>query len=264
MMRNMLAGEILGAMSRNWWMVVLRGVAAVLFGLIALIWPGLTTVALAIVFGVYALMDAILLGYAAFRAAPGTRTPLVVQAVLSAIMGLIALIWPVAAVIALVFVIGVWAVITGVSEIVTAVRLRAHISSEWLLIFAGALSVVFGLLLWFWPLAGAQAIVFVVGIYALIFGVVMIVAGFRLRGAADTIADAEAMDSARMSEMPEDPVSAFDEGYSEGYREGYRGDPNAPEQPTGEDTGDAGTVRRSSGRHRAPGEGGDPDTGGTA
>ncbi|WP_306367202.1 HdeD family acid-resistance protein [Nocardiopsis sp. CC223A] len=260
MMRNMLAGEVLGTMSRNWWMVVLRGVAAVLFGLIALIWPGLTTVTLALVFGAYALIDAIVLGYAAYRAAPGTRTPLVVQAVLSAIVGLIALIWPVAAVIALVFVIGAWAVITGVSEIVTAVRLRAHISSEWLLIFAGALSVVFGLLLWFWPLAGAQAIVFVVGIYALIFGVVMVVAGFRLRGATDAIADADAMASADMSEMPEDPVSAFDEGYSEGYREGYRGDPNAPEPPTGEDTGDTGAVRRSGGRHRAPDEGGDPGT----
>ncbi|CAL9466682.1 hypothetical protein SUDANB121_02762 [Nocardiopsis dassonvillei] len=262
MMRNMLAGEILGTMSRNWWMVVLRGVAAVLFGLIALIWPGLTTVALALVFGVYALVDAAVLGYAASRAARGTRTPLVVQAVLSAIMGLIALIWPVAAVIALVFVIGVWAVITGVSEIVTAVRLRSQISSEWLLIFAGALSVVFGLLLWFWPLAGAQAIVFVVGVYALIFGVVMIVAGVRLRGAADALVDSDRMASADMSEMPEDPVSAFDEGYSEGYREGYRGDPNAPGEPTAEDTGDADAVRRSGGRHRAPGEQGDQGTGG--
>lgn len=258
MMRNMMAGEILGAMSRNWWTVVLRGAAAILFGLIALISPGLTTVVLAIVFGVYALVDAVVLGYAAYRAAPGTRAPLVVQAVLSALMGLIALIWPVAAIIALVFVIGVWAVITGVAEIVTAVRLRAHISSEWLLIFAGALSVVFGLLLWFWPLAGARAIVFVVGVYALIFGVVMVVAGFRLRGAADTIADADRMDAADMSGMPEEPVSPFDEGYSEGYREGYRGDPNASAEPTGRDTDGTGTARRASGRHRAPGERGEP------
>lgn len=260
MMRNMLAGEILGTMSRNWWMVVLRGVAAVLFGLIALIWPGLTMVTLAIVFGVYALVDAAVLGYTAYQAPRGARAQLVAQAALSAIMGLIALIWPVAAVIALVFVIGVWAVVTGVSEIVTAVRLRSRISSEWLLIFAGALSVVFGLLLWFWPLAGAQAIVFVVGVYALIFGAVMIVSGFMLRGAADTVADAGRMAAATdMSEMPEEPVSAFDEGYSEGYREGYRGDPNAPEEPTGEDTGDTGAVRRG-GRHRAPDERGDAGT----
>ncbi|MDT0327092.1 HdeD family acid-resistance protein [Nocardiopsis lambiniae] len=261
MMRNMLAGEVLGDMSRNWWMVVLRGVAAVLFGLIALIWPGLTLVALAVVFGVYALIDAAVLGYAAYQAASGTRASLVAQAVLSGLVGLIALIWPVAAVIALVFVIGLWAIITGVAEIVTAVRLRAHISSEWLLIFAGALSIVFGLLLWFWPLVGAQAIVFVVGVYAVIFGVVMIVAGFRLRGASDAIATARNMAAADMSEMPERPVSAFDEGYSEGYREGYRGDPNVPRDQATEGTDDASAARRTGGgRHRSPEEPGDGST----
>ncbi|OLT29365.1 hypothetical protein BJF83_12275 [Nocardiopsis sp. CNR-923] len=188
MVRYTLAGDMLGEMSRNWWVVVLRGVAAVLFGLVALLWPGLTLIALAVVFGAFALVDGCALGYAAFRASPGSRASLVIQAVLSVIMGLIALIWPMVAVIALVFVIGVWAVVTGVAEIVTAVRLRAHISSEWLLIFVGALSVVFGLLLWFWPLESAQVIVLVVGVYAIIFGVVLAVAGFRLRGAAEALA----------------------------------------------------------------------------
>lgn len=175
---------LLGYLSRNWWLVVLRGVAAVVFGLLALVWPGLTLVALAVIFGVYALVDAGAVGYTAYRAEGRARAPLIVQAVLTLIMGLIALLWPLAAVIALVFIIGAWAIVTGIGEIVTAIRLRAQISSEWLLIFVGALSVIFGLLLWFWPLQGAEAIVFVIGIYAIIFGVVLTVAGFRLRSAA--------------------------------------------------------------------------------
>ncbi|WP_116245384.1 HdeD family acid-resistance protein [Nocardiopsis sp. FIRDI 009] len=200
MVRYALAGDMLGEMSRNWWVVVLRGVAAVLFGLLALFWPGLTLVSLAVVFGVFALVDGCALGAAAFRATPGSRASMIVQAVLSVIMGLIALIWPLVAVMALVFVIGAWAIVTGVAEIVTAIRLRARISSEWLLIFVGALSIVFGLLLWFWPLEGAQAIVLVVGVYAIIFGIVLAVAGFRLRGVAETYA----LPGNRVREEPED------------------------------------------------------------
>jgi uncharacterized membrane protein HdeD (DUF308 family) len=238
MVRYALAGDMLGELSRNWWLVLLRGVAAIVFGLLALIWPGLTLVALAVVFGVYALIDAGALAYAAYRSAPGSRAGPAAQAVLSALLGLIALIWPMVAVLALVFVIGVWAVLTGVAEIVTAVRLRAHISSEWLLIFVGALSVVFGLLLWFWPLEGARAIVFVVGIYAIIFGVVLAVAGFRLKGAADAFVP------------PEERARMEGEGTGDAPLEDYAG---------GEDFGgDAGAAPpepgrappRSEGRHR--------------
>lgn len=182
---------LFGHLSRNWWLVVLRGVAAVLFGLLALLWPGLTLVALAVVFGIYAIVDAAAVGYTAFRAERGTRTPLFVQSVLALIVGLIALLWPLAAVVALVFVLGAWAVITGIGEIITAARLRAQISSEWLLVFVGALSVIFGLLLWFWPLEGARALVFVVGVYAIVFGVVLAIAGFRLRSADGRLEEPE-------------------------------------------------------------------------
>lgn len=186
MVRYAVPGGMLGEMSRHWWVAVLRGAAAVVFGTIALVWPGLTLVALALVFGIFALFDGVALGFVAYRAGPGNRTALLVQSVLGILVGTASLVWPLAAVIALVYVIGAWAVITGAAEIVTAVRLRARISSEWLLIFVGALSVVFGLLLWFWPLEGAQAIVFVIGVYAVIFGVALAAAGFRVRGAGDT------------------------------------------------------------------------------
>ena len=262
MVRYALTGDLLGELSRNWWVVVLRGVAAVLFGLIALVWPGVTLVALAIVFGVYALVDGGALGYAAYRAAPGNRASLVVQAVVSVLLGLVALIWPVAFGLAVVLVIGLWAVVTGVAEIVTAIRLRSHISSEWLLIFVGALSIVFGLLLWFWPLAGAEAIVFVVGVYAIIFGIVLAVAGFRLRAAAPVAADGydESGDLLAGDPPAEDDhprMSAFDDGYADGYADGYRGDErpgsgDAPEGPDGE-----GAAGPAGGRHRAPKRPGD-------
>ncbi|XKK37028.1 DUF308 domain-containing protein [Nocardiopsis sp. ARC36] len=261
MVRYALTGDLLGELSRNWWVVVLRGAAAVLFGLIALVWPGVTLVALAIVFGVYALVDGAALGYAAYRAAPGSRGSLAAQAVVSVLLGLIALIWPVAFGMAVVLVIGAWAVITGVAEIVTAIRLRAHISSEWLLIFVGALSVVFGLLLWFWPLEGAQAIVFVVGVYAIIFGVVMAVAGFRLRGAHAAVRDGDgdgaplARDEPRPAEEGSG-LTAFDDGYAGGYADGYRGDERTgPDDAGPEGTDGEGASRRSGGgRHRAPRE----------
>ncbi|WP_150254059.1 HdeD family acid-resistance protein [Nocardiopsis deserti] len=285
MVRYAWAGDLLGELSRNWWLVVLRGVAAVLFGLVALIWPGKTLVVLAVVFGAYALVDAAALGYAAYRSSSGVRVPLVVQAVLSAIVGLVALVWPVAAIVALVFVIGVWAVVTGVAEIVTAVRLRAHISSEWLLVFVGALSVVFGLLLWFWPLEGAQAIMFVIAMYAVIFGAVMAVAGFRLRGAAEAfLAPEDAPAFAGLGE-PEEPAEPYDHGTRPGDlledradradnddldrwgERGAGGDGGRWEDPdrgTRRDRGEAQDDRggwddQPGGRHRAPGDEGGPD-----
>lgn len=211
MIRYALTGDLLGELRRHWWVVVLRGLAAVLFGVIALVWVDKTLVVLAIIFGFYALVDGGALGYAAYRATPGNRSQLVVQAVLSVLAGLIALFWPVAAVLALVFVIGFWAVFTGVAEIVTAVRLRAHMSSEWLLIFVGALSIVFGLLLWFWPLEGAQAIMLVIAVYAIVFGAVMTVVGFRLRG-ADTLAPG----GATPLDRPEGRHRGPDQEYPEG------------------------------------------------
>jgi uncharacterized membrane protein HdeD (DUF308 family) len=286
MVRYALAGDMLGELSRNWWIVVLRGVAAVVFGLLAIFWPGMTLVVLAVVFGVFALVDGVALALTAYRSASGTRLPLGLQSALAIIAGLLALVWPMAAVIALVFLIGAWAIVTGVAEIVTAVRLRSHISSEWLLVFVGALSVIFGLLLWFWPLAGAEAIVLVVGIYAIVFGVVMAVAGARLRGAADggvsagggdrsvgagdvdgsggdgeptgpntgegtgqtgsRAAGATAADFADRGQS----VSAFDEGYAGGYTDGYRGDQSETEPSHGADQDETATPQ--SGRHRAP------------
>ncbi|PWV50978.1 HdeD family acid-resistance protein [Nocardiopsis sp. L17-MgMaSL7] len=276
MVRYALTGDILGELSRHWWVLVVRGVVAVVFGLLALVWPGASLLALAIIFGVFALVDGVALAFTAYRATPGSRLSLGVQAGLSIVLGLLALTWPMAAIIAIVFLIGAWAIVTGVAEIVTAVRLRAHISSEWLLIFVGALSVIFGLLMWFWPLAGAEAIMLVVGVYAIVFGVVMAVAGFQLRGATDGVRSTSEQDTVATADADTDadldgaggataatgkdaerPVSAFDEGYAGGYTDGYRGDGRDTEQAPGDDE----TASPRSGRHRAPKKGpNDPGT----
>lgn len=268
MVRYALAGNMLAELSRHWWVLVVRGVAAVVFGVLALVWPAASLIALAVIFGAFALVDGVVLAFTAFRAGAGNRTPLGIQAGLSIVLGLMALIWPMAAVIALVFLIGAWAVVTGVAEIVTAVRLRAQISSEWLLIFLGALSVIFGLLVWFWPLAGAQVIMWVVGAYAIVFGVVMAAAGFRLRGAAEGFVaqQDQAMDdaedfggsgdaggpTAEAGAQPtgeERPVSAFDEGYAGGYSDGYRGDQRETDQIS--EGAEDETAAPRAGRHRA-------------
>ncbi|QRN81432.1 MAG: HdeD family acid-resistance protein [Nocardiopsis sp. BM-2018] len=268
MVRYALAGNILGDLSQSWWVLVVRGAAAVIFGVVALAWPGESLLALMIVFGAFALVDGIAVGITAFRAASGTRTPLVIQSVLSILLGLGALIWPLAFGLAMVFVIAAWAIVTGVAEIVTAVRLRAQISSEWLLIFIGALSVILGALLFLEPILGALTIITVVGIYAIVFGVVMAVAGFRLRGAADRLASEEEQMTAGAEDFggsgdvggptaeagtePADeqrPVSAFDEGYAGGYSDGYRGDQRDTDQipEAAEDE----TAAPRAGRHRA-------------
>lgn len=286
MVRYALAGDTFGDVSRHWWVLVVRGVVAVIFGLAALIWPGVTLVGLAVVFGVFALVDGIALGIAAFRATSGHRIALVIQSVIGVLLGLAALIWPIIAVFALVLLIGVWAVITGVAEIVTAIRMRGQAGSEWLLIFVGALSVIFGFLLWFWPLAGAGAIAMVVGAYALVFGVAMAIAGFRMKGkAAPTpstgemgtetaggetedvemrhAANTEGGDLLAGSGTEEDEsreVSAFDDGYSDGYRAGYEGD-QRPAGATEASVHKEGEGGERVGKHRAPKDPPeDPDT----
>jgi uncharacterized membrane protein HdeD (DUF308 family) len=168
---------------RYWWAVALRGVAALLFGVLALFWPDITLLALLALFGAFALVDGIFaIGTAIFddRAA-GRRGWLAVQGVAGVAIGIATFVWPGVTTLVLLWLIAVWAVVTGVVEIITAIRLRREISGEWLLALSGALSVVFGLVLVIWPTTGALAVVYLIGIYAVMAGVVLIWLGLRLR-----------------------------------------------------------------------------------
>ena len=162
--------------------LIVRGVVAAVFGLIALSWPQMTALALALLFGVYALLNGIGSIVVAFRHRGWSQRVLPLLAGLVGIAaGVVAWVWPETTVLALAILVGAWAVVTGLFEIVAAVQLRKLIRGEVVLGVAGALTVVAGVLILLWPLEGAAGIAFVIGLYALVYGVLLVVVGYRVR-----------------------------------------------------------------------------------
>ena len=166
----------------NWWVLALRGALAILFALVAFFLPGVTATVLVLVFGAYAFVDGIFALIAGLRAARhhGRSAPLLIEGVLNLLLGVLVLLWPVAALVALVYVIAIWAVVTGVLLIAAGIALIRH-SGEWLLILGGIISVLLGIVLFFAPGAGIVAITWWLGIYALLFGIALLMAAFRIR-----------------------------------------------------------------------------------
>jgi uncharacterized membrane protein HdeD (DUF308 family) len=173
---------ILPTLATNWWALLLRGIAAVLFGLAALFWPGLTLFVLIVFFGAYTLVDGIFAIVAALRGSGSRRWLLLAEGVLGVLAGLIAFFWPGITALVLLYVIVAWAIFTGILKVVMAIWLRREIENEWLLVLSGVLSVLFGVILAVLPGVGLLSLVWLIGIYALIFGVALIVLGFRVRG----------------------------------------------------------------------------------
>jgi len=171
------------SLSKNWWLVVLRGVLAILFGLFTFVWPGITLLTLIAIFGVYAIVDglvAIWTGLSRTKESPRWWTFLL-EGLISIGAGVVALVWPTLTSLILIYMIASWAVITGILEIAAAIRLRNEISNEWVLGLGGLVSIVLGVILFLQPAAGGLAIVWIIAAYALIFGVLIIILGFRLR-----------------------------------------------------------------------------------
>jgi uncharacterized membrane protein HdeD (DUF308 family) len=179
----LFGGHGLNLITRNWWLVLLRGIVSILFGVLAFAWPGPTVLALALLFGAYALADGILALVAAVnggdRSAPAWW--LVLVGLLGIAAGIIAFFWPGKTAFALVVMIGAWAVAIGIFEIIGAIRLRHEIDDEWWLILAGIFSVLFGLAVLLRPGAGALAIVWLIATYAIISGALMVAFSFRLK-----------------------------------------------------------------------------------
>ena len=173
---------MLELLSRRWQLIVLRGVVAVLFGLVAIVWPAITVLSLALLFGAYTLLDGIASLTMGFGRGTGSdRVYMITLGVLGVIAGLIALIWPQITVIVLLVVIAVWAIVAGLTQIAAAIRLRKVIQNEWFLALSGAVAVILGILLIVQPGAGAIALVVAIATFALVWGIVLIVLGFRLR-----------------------------------------------------------------------------------
>jgi uncharacterized membrane protein HdeD (DUF308 family) len=170
-------------LTRNWWLVALRGLLAILFGLIAFVWPGATWLALILLFGVYAVVDgifAMISGVVRSRYSPRWWVFLL-EGFISLAAGMIVLLQPGLAGLALVVVIAIWAVLTGILEVVAALRLRREIRNEWMLGFAGFLSIALGVLMLLQPAAGGLVITLMIGSYALISGILLVALSFRLR-----------------------------------------------------------------------------------
>jgi uncharacterized membrane protein HdeD (DUF308 family) len=183
---NLQKGEIKMAeiLTKNWWLVVLRGVFAVLFGIAALVWPDATLAALVLLFGAYALVDGICdigTGIAGWGVSGSSRWWLVLGGIAGVIVGLITFFYPNITATVLLYFIGAWAIVTGVFEVLGAIQLRQVINDEWLLIFSGILSIVFGVLVFVYPQASALSIVWLIAIYAIVLGISTIALGFRVK-----------------------------------------------------------------------------------
>jgi uncharacterized membrane protein HdeD (DUF308 family) len=172
---------MINEIERHWWVPALRGILAIGFGVLALAWPGITLLSLAIVFGAYAVADGVLAWAAATKAAAGQRGPLVLLGFVGVLAGVAALAWPGPTVLAFTLLVGVWAIATGAMEIVVAIRMRKRIQGEGWAILTGALSIAFGALVLIWPDAGALTLALLIGAYALVAGVTLIALGVRLR-----------------------------------------------------------------------------------
>ena len=167
----------------RWWTFVVRGIAAILFGLLTFLWPGITLTALVFLFGAYALIDGVLsiVGAVTKERGRGRWWSLIFQGVLGIIAAGVTVAFPGLAALALLYVIAAWALVTGAFEVAAAISLRKYLKKEWLLALGGVLSMVFGILLMMFPGAGALTLVLWIGAYMFVAGCLLVVLGLKLR-----------------------------------------------------------------------------------
>lgn len=183
MIMDVIDGNLdINALGARWWMLVVRGIAAILFGVLALAWPGISLFSLVLLWGAYALVDGVTSLMLSGRAGrEGRRWGwLLFEGLTSIGAAVLTVAWPGITALALLMLIAVWAVLTGVSEVVAAIELRHAIRGEWLLALSGLLSVAFGVFVMAFPGAGALAVITLIGAYAIAFGVLLTALGFRV------------------------------------------------------------------------------------
>jgi uncharacterized membrane protein HdeD (DUF308 family) len=174
---------LIGSLGRYWWAVLVRGIIAILFGLIALLWVEFATLALVYIFGVYAIVDGILSvanGWTNRTLNPNWYI-VFIQGLAGITAGFVVIFLADFAAFALIYLIAIWALITGILELVTAIRLRREIQNEWALALSGILSIILGIVLIIWPAMGILAVVWAIGVYAILYGLLMLYLAFLIR-----------------------------------------------------------------------------------
>ena len=176
-------------LARNWALVALRGVVALLFGVFAIARPGIKLAALVILFGAFALVDGLVAVWSALfhRRGEPRWVALLIGGIAGIGIGIVTFLMPGVTALLLLYLIAAWAIVHGMVEITMAIQLRKVLTGEWLLALAGVLSVVFGLFLMAFPGARALAVTLWIGVWAIMLGVVVIALGFRLRRWNETI-----------------------------------------------------------------------------
>jgi uncharacterized membrane protein HdeD (DUF308 family) len=187
---ELVKDRLAAILSRNWWVLLLRGIVAIVFGVLAWLQPGISLAALVLLFGAYSMVDGIL---GAWTAIAGRKEHehwwvLLLEGLVGIGVGILTLFAPGVTALALLFYIAIWAIATGVLEIVAAIRLRKEIEGEWLLVLGGLASVAFGVLLMARPGAGALAVLWIIAAYAVVFGVILVVLAFKARSFGRSLA----------------------------------------------------------------------------
>ncbi len=166
-------------LAEHWWVLLLRGLLAIAFGLMAYAWPGVTIAVLVMFWGAYALVDGIFEVVAGVRAKWGS---LILLGVLGIAAGIVTFLWPGITAVVLLYIIAFWAIVAGVMQIAAAIRLRKEVQGEWLWILSGICTVVLGLLLIARPGAGALSVIWLIAAFAIAWGVLLVVLSFKLKG----------------------------------------------------------------------------------
>ena len=173
---------MLNLIVRHRWLYIIRGILAIAFGVIALIWPGITLGVLVVLFGIYAIFQGVL----AFVAAFGNIREkhwwiLLLEGLVGIGAGMVAFIWPGLTAVVLLVLIAIWAILTGIAEISAAIQLRKELTGEWVLALSGVASIIIGLVLIINPGIGLMAVVWLIGIYAIIYGALLTYLGIKAR-----------------------------------------------------------------------------------
>ena len=180
------------AIKHGWWALLIRGLVAIVFGILCFAMPGMTLGFLITLFGAFALVDGVfgLIAYFQAKKAGEDYGGMLFEAIVGIVVGLVVLFWPDLTAVILLWLIGGWAIVTGLLEIIAAIKLRKEIKGEFWMILGGLVSVAFGVILFARPGIGALAVIWYIGIYAIVFGIILVALAFVARKAGKEVSSA--------------------------------------------------------------------------